>query len=148
MWGSRNTFDPWTYVEQRHPDVQVKIRALKGRVQGCVDVNKRIIWLDRGLTPVQARCILAYEIAHLEQGPTSLDPRVARAMDRAAAEWAALMLISSDMFTEAWANCLDLAAMAAYCGVDVPMFRARIRAASDADQDDAIEAIAATRLSA
>ncbi|WP_166518172.1 hypothetical protein [Candidatus Blastococcus massiliensis] len=58
------------------------------------------------------------------------------------------MLIPSAMFAEAWAGCLDLEAMAEFCGVDVPMFRARIRAASDADQDAAIAAITDTRLSA
>lgn len=147
MWGNRNGWDPWTYVEQRHPDVRVEVMDLEGRVQGCVDVQRRVIWLDAHLSPVQARCVLAYEIGHYEQGPLPDNPCVARAMDRAAAEWAALMLIPSDMFVAAWANCLELDAMAARCGVDLPTFRHRIRAASDADQDAAVKAIAETRIS-
>lgn len=119
---------------------------LRDRVQGCVNVRRRIIWLDEGLSPVQARCVLAYEIAQYEQGPTPTNPCMARAAQRSAEEWAALMLISSDEFVGAWANCLELPAMAARCGVDLPTFRARIRAASDADQDAAMHAIATTRI--
>jgi len=112
-----------------------------------VNVRRRIIWLDSDLTPVQARSVLAYEIAQYEQGPTPSDSCMARAAQKAAEEWAALMLIPSEVFVGAWAFCLDLAAMAAMCDVDLPTFRARIRAASDADQDAAILAIAQTRIS-
>ena len=120
---------------------------LRDRVQGCVDVQRRVIWLDEGLTPVQARCVLAYEIAQYELGPAPTDPCMARAVQRTAEEWAALMLVSCDDFAAAWANCLDFTTMAARCGVDVPTFRARIRAASDSDQDMAMRAIAGTRIS-
>lgn len=147
MWGSRDAWDPRTYVELRHPEVRVEVMELQGRVQGCVDVDRRVIWIDAKLSPVQARCALAYEIGEYEQGPTPADPCMARAHQRAAQEWAALMLISSEEFVAAWANCLDLASMAARCGVDLPTFRARIRAASDAEQDAAMAAIANTRLS-
>ena len=147
MWGNRNLWDPWTYVEQRHPDVRVEVAKLRDRVQGCVDVVRGIIWLDEALSPVQARCVLAYEIAQYEQGPTPTNPCMARAAQKSAEEWAALMLISTDEFIAAWANCLELPAMAARCGVDLPTFRARIRAASDSDQDMAMRAIADTRIS-
>lgn len=120
---------------------------LRDRLQGCVDVRRGIIWLDEGLTPVQARCVLAYEIGQLEQGPTPAEQCQARAAQKAAEEWAALMLVSTEDFVDAWAHCLDLATMAARCGVDLPTFRARIRAASDSDQDLAVQAIATTRLS-
>lgn len=147
MWGNRNAWDPWAYVEQRHPNVRVEVTKLQGRIQGCVNIARGVIWLDEGLSPVQARCVLAYEIGQLERGPTPTDPCQARATQRAAEEWAALMLIPSEAFVAAWGNCLDLGLMAARCGVDVPTFRARIRAASDADQDAAMAAIANTRLS-
>ena len=147
VWGNRNAWDPWAYVEQHHPDVRVEVAKLQGRVQGCVDVRRKIIWLDADLTPTQARCVLAYEIGHLEQGPTPTNPCQARAAQKAAEEWAALMLVPSDDFVAAWGNCLDLAAMASRCGVDLPTFRARIRAASDTDQDAAMQAIVNTRMS-
>ena len=148
MWGNSSRWDPWAYATERWPDVQVVEAPLPGSVQACYDPGQRIIWLDAALTRVEARCALAYQLGHLEYGPNPQDPYLAAAHHRAAVEWAALMLVPSDVFAAAWAGCLDLAAMAAYANVDLSTFRARIRAASDADQDAAVEAIAATRLSA
>lgn len=145
---SKKRWDPRRYLDERHPDVRVRDAWLSGRLQGQLDIEGRIIWLNLGLTPPERRSTLAFEVAQLELGPTPTDPCLAAAHARAAIDWAALMLIPSDLFVEAWAGCLDLAAMAEFCDVDLPMFRARIRAASDSDQDAAIQAIAATRLSA
>lgn len=141
-------WEPMQYLEEQHPDVRVVEWALPAPLQGCVHHKKRTIYIRPGLSPAAYRSTLAYEIAQLQQGPAPVDACLAAARDRAAVEWAARMLISSEEFAAAWGECLDLEAMAASVGVDVPMFRARIRAASDADQDAAIEAITATRLSA
>lgn len=142
-------FRPDSFIRQRHPDVRVEeTDLLPNSILGGVDHEKRIIWLARGLSEVQRRCTLAYEIAQFQQGPTPTDPCLAAAYRRVAEDWAALMLVPSEAFVDAWAACLDLAAMAARVGVDLQMFRARIRAASDADQDAAIAAIEQTRLSA
>jgi hypothetical protein len=147
MLGETARFSPEAYLKENHPGVQVfETSSLPSGVQGCIDHAKRIIWLSSNLSPVARRCTLAFEVALLEFGPTPSDPCLAAAQRRAATDWAALMLVSPEDFTEAWGGCLDLAAMAAYCAVDVPTFRARIRAASDGDQDAAIEAIAQTRL--
>ena len=145
---SGKRWDPGSYLQERHPDVRVVDTWLQDRLQGQVDVEGRIIWLDLGLTPAERRSTLAYEIAQYELGPTPDNPCLAAAHARAAVDWAALMLIPSEMFAAAWALGLDLAAMADFCGVDESMFRARIRAASDRDQDVAIAAINAMRLSA
>lgn len=126
----------------------VETDRLPDRLQACLDLGRRIIWLAVGLSPEQRRCAIAYEIGQFRQGPTPDDPFLARAHQRAAEEWAALTLIPTGMFVEAWEGCLDLAGMAARCKVDVPTFRTRIRAASNADQDAAMEAIGRTRLSA
>ena len=135
-------WDPEVYLRQRHADVQVWESDLPDGLLGCVDHKRRIIWLSRDLCPRQRRSTLAVEIGHLEQGPTPTDhPGLASAMHRAAEEWAALMLIPTDVFAEAWGVAADLPAMASWCGVDVATFRTRIRAASDADQDLAMEAI-------
>lgn len=148
-WGeTAERWCPAGFLSSRHPDVRVYEVDLPGRLLGCIDHDQRIIWLRAGLSDVVRRCTLAYEAAQLEQGPTPEDPCLAAAHQRAATEWAAQMLIPSEMFAAAWADCLDLATMAAFCEVDLAMFRARMRAASDADQDAAIDAIAATRLSA
>lgn len=149
MWGSRAAWCPWAYVREKHPDVQVReTERLVGLALGCVDHEKRIIWLAPGMSEAQQRSTLAYEIAQLEQGPSPTDPCLARAYQRAAEEWAALMLIPSEDFISAWVGCLDLPELAARCGVDLPTFRARIRAASDADQDAAVQVISQTRLTA
>lgn len=137
-------------MDENYPDVQVVDDVpLQGSVQACMSHKRRIIWLDPSLTPVEARCALAYEIGHLEFGPTPEDPYLAAAHQRAALEWAAIMLIPADLFVAAWAcGRLDWSEMAAWCGVDLPTFRARTRAASDADQDAVVHAIRQTRLSA
>ncbi len=121
---------------------------LPGQLQGCIDHAKRIIWLDVGLSRVARRCTLAFEIAQLELGPTPDHPCLAAARRRAAVDWAALMLITSEEFAAVWAHSIDLSAMAALLEVDVATFRARIRAASDSDQDAVMEIIGQTRLSA
>lgn len=141
-------WEPTEYLRDKHPDVEVIEWDLPSPLLGCVDHKKRKIWIARGMAPPQKRSVLAYEVGQLEQGPTPQDPCMARAHQRAAEEWAALMLISTEDFVASWANCLDLAAMAERCGVDLPTFRTRIRAASDADQDAAVTAIAETRLTA
>jgi hypothetical protein len=141
-------WEPWDHLREVHPDVRVVEMDLAGRLQGCVDVEQRIIWLATGLDGVARRCTLAYEIAQLEQGPVPSDPCMAQAHQRAAQDWSSLMLISSEEFVAAWASCLSLAAMAERCGVDLPTFRNRIRAASNAEQDAAVAAIAETRLTA
>lgn len=141
-------WEPHEFLRERHPDVRLVEWDLPFPVQGCADHARRIIWLARRLTVVQARCVLAFQIGALEQGPVPDDPCLARARQRAAQDWAALMLIPTDDFVAAWGNCLDLSAMADRCGVDLPTFRNRIRAASDADQDAAMRAIVETRLTA
>lgn len=149
MRGNRDAWCPRAYVREVHPGVRVmETDRLPGDTQGAIDYDRRIIWLARGLPEAAHRSTLAYEVALWEFGPPPDDPMLAAAHTRAATDWAALMLIPSDDFSRAWANCLDLEEMAARVGVDLPMFRARIRAASDADQDAAVEAIAQTRLSA
>lgn len=138
-------FSPDAYLQENHPDVRVYDVELSDALQGCLDHDRRIIWLAAGLSPVSRRCTLSFEIACLELGPTPSSPCLAAAHQRAAVDWAALMLISSADFAAAWGGCLDLATMAIGLEVDVATLRARIRAASDADQDAALAVIAQAR---
>jgi hypothetical protein len=148
-WGSTDDgWDPEGYLSSRYPSIEIRDYDLPGRLQGFYERKRGIIWLSTNLSLVERRSTLAYQAGKLEQGPTPEDPCLAAMHERAAMDWAARMLIPSHAFAAAWARCLDLAQMAAYCDVDLPMFRARIRAASDADQDAAIAAIIDTRLSA
>jgi hypothetical protein len=148
MLGESGRFSPEAYLGENYPDVRVFETELPNGVQGCIDFGRRIIWLDARLSPVARRCTLTYEVALLEYGPTPENPCLAAAQRRAATDWAALVLIPTGVFVAAWGGCLDLAAMAAFCEVDLATFRARIRAASDRDQDLATEAIGQHRLTA
>lgn len=148
MWGEFRQWDPWAYVRERHPDVQVVEMDLPGRLQGCVDHQRRIIWLARELNEVQRVCTLAYELGQLEQGPTPEDPCLARARQQAAQEWAACRLISSRRLLEGFALSFDLPTIAAFLGVDVPTLRTRVRGMTDEEQDCAMAALSELRQSA
>jgi hypothetical protein len=141
-------WSPDEYMRERYPDWRVVEWDLQPGLLSCRDCGERIIYLARGLDRVRRRCVLAFEAGRLLQGPTPADPCLAAARQRAAVDWAAVMLIPSELFVEAWGHCVELPELAAYCGVDVPTFRNRIRAASDGDQDAAMEAIGRMRLSA
>jgi len=141
-------WDPGRYLAERFPDMRVVEAVLPGRVQGAVDHEERIIWLDAGLSPAARRSTLAYEIAQLQQGPTPGDPCLAAAHQRDAAEWASRMLIDSPALFEAFESCREYREVAAQLGVDIPTVRARLRAMSDAEQDEVFAAILRQRLTA
>lgn len=142
-------WSPSEHLHQRHPDVRVvEDRELPGGLQGCVDHEERIIWLDVRLSPVARRSTLAFEIGQLQQGPTPLDPRLAAAHRLAAADWAARMLIHIDDLVDSFACCDGYAAVAERLGVDVPTVRTRLRGLTDAEQDGVLEAIYRLRLTA
>lgn len=142
MQPSSRVFEPSTFVRERHPDVQViETDALPGRVQGGVDHRRRIIWLAKGLSVAARRSVLAYEIGQLQQGPTPVDPLLAAAHQRAAGDWAAQMLISTDELYGAFSLTDDYATMAAHLRVDVQTLRTRLRGMSDAEQDGVMACI-------
>lgn len=150
MWGETESepFSPEQYLALRHPRWRIVDRDLDGPLLGCLDFTRNRIYLQQGVGPVIRRSTLAYEIGQLEHGPAPRDPMLAAARQRAAIDWAARMLIPTPLFVAAWQVSLDLAELAAFCGVDLPMFRARIRAGTDHEQDVVMEAIAQYRLSA
>lgn len=141
MWGKPAQWDPAQHLAQHHPDVRVHRRKLPGALMGCVDLRQRIIWLGIGLTDVQERCTLAFEIAQLEQGPTPDDPCMAAAYRRAAEEWAASMLLPSDRLIAGFSVSYRLDEIAAALEVDTPTLRARLRGLTDEEQDDVMDTI-------
>lgn len=134
-------FSPLAYVRDRYPDVRVIEMDLPGRIQGCVDHEQCIIWLSAGLTEVQRRCTLAYEIGQLQQGPTPKDPCTAAAHQRAAEDWAARVLIPEDGLMAAFRFSCNLPMIAAYLHVDLPTLRARLRGLTDSEQDAVMAAV-------
>lgn len=136
-------FDPERYALQHHPGVEViETDRLPGRVLGCVDHVKGIIWLARGLSEVERRCTLAFELGQLEQGPTPVDPFLAAAHQRSAEDWATRMLIPAECLFSGFRLSRELPVIAAFLQVDLPMLRARMRAMTDEEQDAAMAAIA------
>jgi hypothetical protein len=148
MWGEPNHWRPEDHLRIEHPGIRVFDVALPGRLQGCIDHESGIIWLDVGLGPAEWRSTLAYEIGQLQQGPTPQDSCLAAAHQRQAMDWAARMLVDAEDLFEAFGQSSDLAEIAARLEVDLPMLRARFRCLSDAEQDELMEAINQRRLSA
>lgn len=141
MWGEPTPWDPTQHLTQHHPDVRVHRRKLPGTLMGCADVHQRLIWLAPGLTPVQERCTLAFEIAQLEQGPIPDDPCMAAAYRRAAEDWAARMLLPAAQLIAGFCVSYRLDEIAASLEVDTPTLRARLRGLTDEEQDNIMDTI-------
>lgn len=124
-----------------HPVVQVVITELDAGLHGCVDVGKRIIWLDSGLTPTQQRGVLAYEIGQLLRGPLPADSCAAAAHRRDCEDWAARRLVPLSDLLDAFLMFSDLPGMADWLDVDLPTLRARCRGLTDDEQDQVMAAI-------
>ena len=89
---------------------------------GCMDRERRIIWLTRGLNEAQRRSVLAYEVAEFELGPFDPDRS-----DEATGEWAARLLIPFDALLRAFRTTDVRSEAAELLGVDAPTLRARLR---------------------
>lgn len=148
MRGNSNSWDPWAFVREHHPDARVITTTLPARVQGCVDHHQRIIWLSAGLSDVEAKCALAYEIAELQQGPTPGDPCTAAAHRRAAEEWAAIMLVPIESILSACLTVATIPEIAARIGVDSATLRSRLRSLTNDEQDRLMAVSESRRLTA
>lgn len=129
------------YLHEHHPDVQVREDDLPGGLQGGVDHERRVIWLDARLSPVARRCTLAYEIGQLQHGPTPPDPCLAAAHRRDAEDWAARMLLPTDVLMAGFAVSSYIPDIADHLGVDSAMLRSRLRGLTDAEQDLVMDTI-------
>lgn len=141
MWGIPELWCPWTHVREEHPDVQVYEVELPGGLLGCVDHEQRTIWLRAGMPVAQQRCTLAFEIGHLERGPTPQEPELAQARRNDATDWAARRLIPTSSLVFAFRRSTYLGEIAVDLGVDLPMLRARLRGLTDDEQDAVMDAI-------
>lgn len=134
MWGEPD-WSPWSHLAEHHRDVRVRRTLLPGRLLGCVDLQRRIIWLDTDLTEVQERCTLAFELGQLEHGPVPANPCLAAAHRRASEDWAARMLIPTGRLLAGFSVSFDLSQIADVLEVDCPTLRARLRGLADDEQD-------------
>ncbi len=124
------TWDPWAHWQEWYPDVQVVTMKLPDGLRGCIDVQRRIIWLDETLTPAERRSTLSYELGYLELGPIDLDGGGGEMVY----DWASRLLVPFDDLLRACRRYDDLDDVAEQLSVDVPMLKARLRGLTDEEQ--------------
>lgn len=59
-------FNPWRYLADNHPDVEVVWTKLPRKMRGCTDGET--IWMDPRLTQIQRRETVCHETVHVERG--------------------------------------------------------------------------------
>lgn len=127
-------WNPWLHLRQHHPDVRVHEVELPRHRLGCVDLARRIVWLDWRLTDAERRSTLAHEIGHLERG-MCCDPIAQPAEERAVDDWAARLLIDARALVRAIQWSAHLPEIADELCVDMYMVEARLRGLTDDEQD-------------
>lgn len=120
--------------------VHAEIHRLRARVIFCElasgnagesDVQARIVWISDRLAPVEARCTVMHELAHIDlQHVVTGDPDIDGPLEDAADEWAAIRLIPDVVLAHARDVSYDEREMAEHCGVDEGTMTARLRPAS------------------
>lgn len=138
-------WSPWRHLRRHHPDVRVYEVELPDDLLACVDLDRRIIWLDSRLTQAEVRCSLAHEIGHLERGWPCM-PGGESAEERAVDDWAARRLIDVHDLVRAlqWSSHVD--EIAEELWVDAHMVRARFRGLTDDEQDAVMSALHRARV--
>lgn len=141
MGETETEWNPWSYLQARHPDVYLYVQPLRSGVRACVDVARRAIWLDVRQSECEKRCALTFEIAVLERGPLPGDPCAAAQQRHEAAEWAVRRLIGLEPMVLACYGALDAAHVAERLSVTEGALRERWRCMTDDEQDAVFEAL-------
>lgn len=141
----RRPWSPWRHLRTRFRDVRVYELELDGDLLGCVDLDRRLIWLDSRLTQAEQRSTLAHELGHLERG-SICSPGAQTAEERAVEEWAAVRLIDAHALARALQWSCRVEEIADELWVDEHLVRARFRALTDEEQDLLLAAIEKTRV--
>jgi hypothetical protein len=118
------TWSPWRHLREWYPDVRVHEVELPNGVKGCVEHDRRIIWLDSRLTHGEQRATLAYQLGYLEVGPSSDD----------AEDWASRLLIPFEHLLRSYQRYEELSEVAEELWADVQMLEARLRGLSDEER--------------
>jgi hypothetical protein len=119
--------------------VHAEMHRLRARVIFCElasgnagesDVQARTVWVSDRLTPVEARCTVMHELAHIDlQHVVTGDPDLDGPLEDAADEWAASRLVPAVVLAHARDVSRDDREMAEHCGVDENTMTARLRVA-------------------
>lgn len=130
------TWSPWRHLDEWYPDVQViDTDRLPVGVLGCMEHERRIIWLSSNLSEGQRRATLAYQIGQFELGPFDRD----RGDGGMVYDWASRLLIPFDELLRAVRSHgqpseiaeESLIEMAMALAVDSPMLMTRLAGLSD-----------------
>lgn len=141
MLGASGAWSPARCLMEHHPDFEVRKTDLPSRLLGCVDLDRRIIWLAHGLDSTQERCTLAFEIAQIVHGPVPENPRLAGAYRVTAEEWAARRLVPMSALLTGFQLSYSLDCIAVALDVDHATLRSRLRCMTDEEQDAVMEVI-------
>lgn len=134
--GSRQlSYDPAADIAVRHPDWLVAAGDLGGLIAEALCPVRRVILLDRTLTPPAYRCSLAHAIAHIDLGHTHPVSGFYENREEAAAnELASRRLISLEDYATALSWSRDPTEMAAELFVDEATLRSRKASLTTADR--------------
>ncbi len=135
MGENGRSWSPWRHLRRHHPDVTVHECELPATYLGCLDHERRIIWIDSRLTQAEKRCTVAHEIGHLHRGPGLCDPIASPAEERAIDQWAARKLITVRDLASALKWSQHLPEIAEELWVDEYMLRARLRCLTDDEKN-------------
>jgi hypothetical protein len=127
-------FDPWLYLREGWPEIDVVIEPMSGLLLG--ELRYPVIALRSGTSAAQRRCTLAHELVHLERGVTDCGPWNAREERQVHAE-AARRLISIGALAGAIRELggdHDLAALAHLLDVDRQTATLRMQLLSGAER--------------
>lgn len=147
MLGEPAPWSPWRYLREKHPGFHVHEVELEPGLLGCTDHQRRLIWLDSRLTAAEKRCTLAHELGHLALD-TACGHQAFPAAEQLVDEWAASRLIRGRDLARSFSWSLHLSEIAEELFVDVKTLRARIRCATDEEQDWVMAVIARRQLAA
>lgn len=132
-------YSPWADAAERHPDVHIE-RCDIAPARGVWVAEEKVILLDSHLDVAGRRCTLAHELAHIDLGHRPAHGWFGRRQEAEADRLASARLLSDvERIAEAFAVYpLDLAAVADYLAVSVPVLRRRLHALTH-DEKLAIE---------
>lgn len=120
-------FNPWKYLGEHLPHVDIIWTRLPGDLRGLTD--GRIIWLDDRMTQAQRRCVVAHETVHCERGVPA-DAKEERRVDQIAAR----RLVALDELVDALLWTRHTAELVDELWVDAAAFVALIQSLSPAEK--------------
>lgn len=132
-----NTWSPWRYLRQHHPDIEIveyELHDLDDKLLGCTDHYTNTIYLDSHLTCHERRATVGHECGHLK-----LDACVngiwVPAPEWKVDRWAARRLIPVEALGRAMLWSQHIPEIAEELFVDEKTVRDRMRYLTDAEQD-------------